>query len=100
LDGTNNYHALLWNGTAQSVVDLHAYLAGLPITFTDSTAGGITAGGVILGTARDGAHNSYAVMWIPIPEPTTCTLLAMAISIAIPRRSSRPRRMDNLSVNS
>jgi hypothetical protein len=48
-------HALLWTGSADSVVDLHNFL---PPEFTSSIAEGIDADGNIVGygSAPDGTH--------------------------------------------
>jgi hypothetical protein len=54
-------HALLWSGTAGSIIDLHDYL---PTGYTTSGAYGIDSAGNIVGYA-----DNYAVMWTPIPAP-------------------------------
>jgi hypothetical protein len=74
-------HALLWSGTAESVVDLHPFLAGLPINFTESNAAAIASDGSIVGTAGDGI-STYAVLWTPVPEPSTAVCLACGLAIA------------------
>ena len=43
----------------------------------------IDANGMIVGTARDAAFNSYAVLWTPIPEPASVALAACAFGIAL-----------------
>jgi hypothetical protein len=81
-DGLN--HALIWNGTAASVTDLHPYLAGLGPAFTESYALGISDLGVIVGYAYDGSTN-YAVLWTPVPEPGSAALLLALIGVALVR---------------
>jgi hypothetical protein len=56
-------HALAWHNTAASVVDLHALLSGLGITFVSSKARHLSPNGDIVGTAKDAANKSYAVLW-------------------------------------
>ncbi len=56
-------HALVWSGSAASVVDLHATLANLG-NFDSSYAYGISSDGrEIVGTAYDTAGNSYSIVW-------------------------------------
>lgn len=58
MSGTGATHALLWNGgTADSVVDLHAFL---PAGFAHSEAHGIDASGNIIGAA-----DGHAILWVP-----------------------------------
>ena len=59
-DGT---HALLWTGSADSVVDLHTFL---PPEFTDSEAYGIDAEGNIVGWA-EGPALFHAFLLQPVP---------------------------------
>ncbi|HEY3391857.1 MAG TPA: hypothetical protein VGK58_04075 [Lacipirellulaceae bacterium] len=82
--------ALLWNGTAESVVNLHQYLAGIPMTFTNSFAFAIDANGRILGTARGSSRDrSYAILWTPIPEPSSALLFIVGLAAM---RFARTRR--------
>jgi len=53
--------ALLWNGTANSVVDLHVFL---PAGFTWSRANGIDAAGNIIGIAGDALRTNHAILWV------------------------------------
>jgi hypothetical protein len=78
-------HALLWNSTAASGLDLHSYLTGLGPNFTSSVANGVADNGTIVGTAYDGNH-SYAVLWMPVPEPSSLGLLTLAATALIPPR--------------
>lgn len=59
-------HALVWSGTAESVVDLNQYT---PLGFTDAAATGIDAAGNVAGWASTGPNNVpanvHAVMWMP-----------------------------------
>jgi hypothetical protein len=61
-------HAILWNGTPESVHDLHQYLSGLGPAFVSSTATAIGDSGWIVGYATDAQSNSYAVLWMPVPD--------------------------------
>ena len=65
------YHALLWNGSAASYVDLHQFL---PTGFVSSYAEGIDSYGNIVGEAEDSLGNAYAIVWV-VPEPATMVLL-------------------------
>jgi hypothetical protein len=67
-----NTHALLWSGTAESVVDLHPYL---PSQFTVSFASAIDGQGNIVGSASDAEGNYHAILWVPVPEPSSFILL-------------------------
>jgi hypothetical protein len=68
-DGSRR-HALLWRGTAESVVDLHQYLGS---AFVNSTATGIDSNGDIVGSAYDGS-SIFAVKWSLVPEPSTAVM--------------------------
>jgi hypothetical protein len=76
----NNNRALLWNGTAESVVDLHDLLADLPVTLESSYATGVSEAGAVVGWGYDtDSGNSYAIIWTPVPEPTTGALTCLAL---------------------
>jgi len=75
----DEYHALYWNGTADSAINLHHSLEEIPIAFIESVAMGINDDGTIVGYARDGAFRDYAMKWEPIPEPKSLGLAAIAI---------------------
>jgi hypothetical protein len=78
-------HALLWNGTAASVVDLHSYVVEqLGPDFNYSAAYGIADNGTIVGHA-----NGFAVLWTPIPEPSSLALLMLAVPALLRRRRTR-----------
>ena len=73
-------HALLWSGSAASVVDLHAFL---PPGFTSSQATGIDENGDIVGFARGpatGLFNDHAFLWHRVPEPGTLLLLGTGLA--------------------
>lgn len=62
-------HALLWYGSAATVVDLHAFL---PSDFVQSEALGIDSSGVVLGYAKrweDGTEDSHYFLWVPTKKP-------------------------------
>lgn len=83
----NMAHALVWNGTAASAVDLHPFLSGLGLVFINSHAQAIADDGSMVGYATDTNNTNHAILWTPVPEPATYTLLALAISIQFLRRS-------------
>jgi hypothetical protein len=56
-------HAIVWNGTAQSAVDLQL---SMPSNYIASQALGIDSKGDILGTAlHQNPAEWHAVMWVP-----------------------------------
>jgi hypothetical protein len=75
-------HALLWAGSADSVVDLHTFL---PPGFTDSVATGIDSDGNIVGQASGPGVGPHAFLWEPVaspaapavPEPSALSLLGL-----------------------
>jgi hypothetical protein len=56
-------HALLWSGTADSIVDLHSLLPAPVGALFNSFAISIDANGNIFGIADDFGGNVYAVEW-------------------------------------
>lgn len=82
-------HALVWNGTAESAIDLHPLLTPLGVDIDYSHAIGINDNGSIAGVAYkfDAANpRSYAIIWIPIPEPSFALLFASGLIAASFRR--------------
>jgi hypothetical protein len=67
-------HALVWSGTAQSVVDLHQFL---PAGFELSHAYAVDAQGNVVGGANDASGTAHAILWMPVPEPSTLVLLGV-----------------------
>jgi hypothetical protein len=65
-------HALLWSGSATSVLDLNSLL---PFASDYSVAYSIDAQGNVFGIAANGAGN-FAIEWSPVPEPATMALFA------------------------
>jgi hypothetical protein len=61
VNGFSSYHALLWSGTADSCVDLHAFL---PRQFISSKAVAIAPDGSIVGVAIDTRGVEHAVLWL------------------------------------
>ena len=77
-------HAMAWQGSAESAVDLHAYL---PAGYTDSQAFAIDSDGTIVGFARTETGQMHAVAWIAtVPEPATAGLLLLGVSLLLRRR--------------
>jgi hypothetical protein len=74
-------HALLWTGTADSAIDLQAFLP-LTGTWIDSTAYSVDSNGNIYGTA-DGTYNNvtgtFAVEWSTVPEPASIGLIGFTM---------------------
>lgn len=69
-------------GTPTSYVDLHSYLDS---GFVSSNAYAISSDGYIVGSAKDSAGKSHAILWVPTPEPATLSLLALG-GLLIARR--------------
>jgi hypothetical protein len=60
-------HALLWRGSAASMVDLHAFL---PPEYKESHAYGIDPNGDVVGDAWPiGSDGPHAILWVPIKKP-------------------------------
>ena len=80
----NRGNALLWNGSAGSVVDLQQFL---PSNFIGSEATGIDSNGDIVGEGFDGITSfPEAIVWIPVPEPTTLGAMCLTIPLGLCRR--------------
>ena len=59
--GTGEQHALLWTGTAASVVDLHQYVAGMG--YVSSSALSVDSSGNVVGFARLASGERHAMLW-------------------------------------
>ena len=73
---------MLWTGTAASVVDLNPFLSGLGLSFIGSVAEGVSENGAIVGYVFDPNFNAYAVLWTPVPEPSSFAILTAALAVA------------------
>jgi len=62
VNGVSSYHALVWRGTANSCIDLHAFL---PRGYISSKAVAIAPDGSIVGVAIDSKNVEHAVLWVP-----------------------------------
>lgn len=77
-------HAMVWQGTANSAIDLHQFVPQ-GLIFSDAYA--IDAQGVIYGTAQGLNGRVDSVEWLPVPEPTTISLLLLGgLGILVARR--------------
>ncbi len=81
LNDNSENRALLWNGSAESAFDLHRYVAGLPVTITDTFAHNIDPNGMIIGSGWDVERRRYALLWTPIPEPSTALLFVVGFAL-------------------
>lgn len=79
-------HALLWNGTADSAVDLQS---ALPPTFVSSKAYNLDASGDVFGVASD-SQFLYAVEWVAIPEPAVLSVAIVGMTALTRRRWTSP----------
>ena len=70
---TGHTHALVWSGTSSSVIDLETFL---PVGLSDSKANGIDSLGNIVGFAFSSDGTTHAVLWKPVPEPSSFALAA------------------------
>lgn len=77
-------HAMLWGGTGDSAVDLNSFL---PADTMSSYAYNISPEGVVSGLAAN-LQGTYAVQWIPTPEPSAVSLFAVG-TVGLLRRRKR-----------
>jgi hypothetical protein len=81
-----DHHALLWTGSAASVLDLHSFL---PSAYLGSAAIDIDADGNMIGSADLADGSGHAIMWVSaVPEPAAPALLCLAAAPLLSRRRS------------
>jgi hypothetical protein len=73
---TDGEHALVWSGTADSVVDLQSFLSP---DYYDSNARDVDVNGNVIGYARYKTGEEHAILWLLVPEPSSVSLLALAL---------------------
>ncbi|MGI8923800.1 MAG: hypothetical protein ACR2HJ_07140 [Fimbriimonadales bacterium] len=83
------FHASLWHGSPETFPDLHTFL---PERFqgkgAESEARGIDEFGHIVGWARDtNTQAAQAILWTPVPEPASGTILLTSLVLLLARRS-------------
>jgi hypothetical protein len=86
--GFEDFHALLWTGTASSAIDLETLLPSSG-TWDYSQAFSIDPSGNVYGVAYgtyNGLTTTYAVEWSPVPEPASATLFGLAGIALLARR--------------
>lgn len=69
-------HALVWNSSADDYVDLTQFL---PSKFTYAEATAIDANGNIVGYTYGPNGTVLGVLWEPVPEPATMSLLGLGL---------------------
>lgn len=85
-DGDPYRHALYWNGSASTMVDLHLLLANLPLQFEQSWATGIDDNGDVIGYGRTQSQQ-YAIKWTHVvPEPGTYLAIGTGLLFLIRSR--------------
>ncbi len=89
---TSSPEAFLWNGSADSAVNLESLLPSND-TWTTSWPYGIDPSGNVFGYAEDSSGNYFAVEWSAVPEPAAGGLLAMACAGGLLRRRKASRQI-------
>lgn len=90
----NSTHALLWSGSAASMVDLENLLPA-DGTWQYSYAYSIDSNGVISGSTfgtYDGVTGTFAVEWMPVPEPVSIGVFLEAGFLLLRRRGLHLKR--------
>lgn len=82
LGSTGVVHAKLWQGSADSIVDLNDAAIALIPNAIGSNALDIDENGNITGYVLDANSRAHAVMWSPVPEPSTCVLSLAGILVS------------------
>ena len=76
-------HAVAWNGSAASAVDLQTLL---PAGYTESEALAVDSSGNIFGVAFDSAGNEHAIEWT-VPEPASRWMILGLAALTLLLRS-------------
>jgi hypothetical protein len=79
-------HALVWSGTASSFVDLHLLLEP---GFAYSMAATIDDAGNVYGIARTDDGVYHAIRWSPVPEPSSTSVILLALGRMLIARRRR-----------
>ncbi|MEI8282746.1 MAG: PEP-CTERM sorting domain-containing protein, partial [Armatimonadota bacterium] len=84
--GGGDGHAMVWLGSADNYIDLHATLTGLSTTFDSSVATGIAENGDIIGYGTD-QFGYHAIRWTRVlPEPSSMLALGLGALLVLRRR--------------
>jgi hypothetical protein len=94
INGLPQLRATVWNGSRESIFDLHNLLPSQFIGIgAESRAMGIDEFGNIVGWAadlKDGGRQK-AILWRPIPEPNSGNVVSALTILLIARRRLRRR---------
>jgi len=86
----SHFHAAMWQGTASSYSNLHNYLpAEYDGSGAYSVAQGVDAFGNIVGSATHVPTGAtHAVLWRPVPEPSTAFSVGLLSFYVLFRRKA------------
>jgi hypothetical protein len=83
---------MVWSGTAASGINL---LSDLGPNYTGATANSIDPAGDVFGLGMDTNGNTFAVEWVPVPEPAFASVLMTVVAGAMVRRRCQGDRDTN-----